>query len=263
MMDARRENDSAPTGPTPRVIALGGLDPRGGAGLVRDFVTAASLGAEAVVIATAWTDQSAAEVRGFEPRSPEAVCAALATAAEQGPSGAMAVKVGMVGTPGMAEAIAAALARFEGPVVFDPVLAASSGGSLFNGSPRALAPLLRRATLVTPNLAEAEALSGKTAAPTELAEAIRALGVRAVLIKGGHLTGAADDLLVDDRGARVFSAPRLPGPSPRGTGCALATAIAVALASGQDLDAALGSAKSWLHERIRHARRVGDEWHLG
>lgn len=241
---------------------MGGLDPGGGAGLVRDAATARALGAGVVLIGTAWTDQSRHGVRGFEPRDP----ARLRDAAETALAGAAAVKIGMVATPQLAEAILAALAGFGGPVVFDPVLAASSGGSLFRGQPADLLPLVRRATLTTPNLAEAAALAGMTVTSLDqartAARALVAAGAPAVLVKGGHLAGTATDLLVNAAGEESFEAVRLPGPSPRGTGCALATALAVELGRGRPLREAVAAAKGWLHERIRDARMVGDELQL-
>jgi hydroxymethylpyrimidine/phosphomethylpyrimidine kinase len=163
--------------------------------------------------------------------------------------------------------VAAALSGFEGPVVFDPVLAASSGGRLFEGEPDALLPLARRASLVTPNAREAAALAGGVVETVEEARGagrrLVAAGAAAVLVKGGHLAGDAVDVLVMRGGPeRAFAAPRAPGPAPRGTGCALATAIAVGLARGQDLPDAVAAAKAWLLDRIRAARPVGDERHL-
>jgi hydroxymethylpyrimidine/phosphomethylpyrimidine kinase len=248
-----------------RVVAIGGMDPSGGAGLVRDFLTAQARGAAAVLIGTAWTDQSRHGVRGFEPRAPDRVTDAIRQAlAPSGGTGA--VKIGMVATPALVEAILEGLAGFAGPVVFDPVLGASSGGGLFAGEPAGLMPLVRRATLTTPNLGEAAALTGSAVESVEEARragrALVAAGAPAVLIKGGHLAGAATDLLVTAGGQEVFSAPRLPGPSPRGTGCALATALAIELGRGRALREAIGTAKSWLHDRIGEARTVGDERHL-
>jgi len=166
-----------------------------------------------------------------------------------------------------AQAVLAALRGFAGPVVFDPVLGASSGGALYDGAPRELLALAARATLVTPNAGEAERLTGERVADLDGAAraggALLAAGARAVLIKGGHLSGEqAVDLLVTPEGTRTFAAPRLAGPSVRGTGCALATAIAVALGSGQSLADAVGSAKSWLHQALQRAVLVDDEWHL-
>jgi hydroxymethylpyrimidine/phosphomethylpyrimidine kinase len=258
------------------LVAVGGLDPSGGAGLLRDYCTATALGARVRLVGTAWTEQSPRGVAAVEPRAPDAVRAALAsalgTAGGTPGSGSRscetdAVKVGMVATPDLAQAIAEVLAVFRGPVVFDPVLAASSGGALFAGTPAALDPLVRRASLLTPNLAEAAALAGLPHVTTLedariAADRLRARGARAVLIKGGHLEGAAVDLLVTDDGAHTLAAERVPGPSPRGTGCALATAIAVELGRGRPLADAVAQAKAWLHTQIRLARTVGEERHL-
>lgn len=247
------------------VLAIGGLDPGGGAGLVRDFLTAEALGARALLVGTAWTMQSPAGVRAFEPRAADHlqqdVMAARALA-----GGGAAVKIGMVGTPALAAALVEALEGFAGAVVYDPVLGASSGGALYRGPIEGLAPLWRRATVVTPNLAEAAALTGRavTSAGDARAagEALVAAGARAVLVKGGHLEGPAEDHLVTAAGGRSFTAPRLPGPSPRGTGCALATALAVNLARGRALDEAVAEAKAWLHGRIASARSNEQERRL-
>jgi hydroxymethylpyrimidine/phosphomethylpyrimidine kinase len=245
------------------LVAVGGLDPGGGAGVIRDYYTATALGARVIVVGTAWTDQSPRGVASIEPREPSAVRAALERALS---SGTAAVKVGMVATPAIAEAIVTALVGFAGPVVLDPVLAASTGGALLAGPASALDPLVRRAWLVTPNLAEAAALTGRPVTTPDdargAAEALRQRGARAVLIKGGHLEGSPDDLLLSADGAAVLAGVRVPGISPRGTGCALATAIAVALGRGVPLAEAVAGAKSWLHVRIQQARMVGDERHL-
>jgi hydroxymethylpyrimidine/phosphomethylpyrimidine kinase len=253
----------------PYIVAIGGLDPGGGAGLVRDRLTATALGARVTLLGTAWTVQSRAGVQGVEPRPADAVGRALAEALREGadaPTGATAVKVGMVATPALVRALLEGLATFSGPVVVDPVLASSSGGRLFAGEPTELLPLLRRATLVTPNLAEAAALAGRAVATAEDAaaagHALLAAGCRAVLVKGGHLTGPPTDLLCSGETTLELPAARVPGPSPRGTGCALATAIAVALARGSTLAESIATAKAWLATQIAAARPVGAERHL-
>lgn len=251
------------------VVAVGGFDPTGGAGVVRDLLTGRTLGARVRLVPTAWTAQAAATgVGAIEPRDPtalgEAVSAALGAATALGP---VAVKVGMMPNATAAASVLAALRTFAGPVVVDPVLGASSGGDLYRGDLRDLLGLVARATVATPNAVEAARLTGQ--AISDLDGAARAgkslleAGARAVLIKGGHLEGAmAVDILVTPDGARHFSAERLPGPSVRGTGCALATAIAVGLARGRALADAVAEAKAWLHEAIQRAVAVGDEWHL-
>jgi hydroxymethylpyrimidine/phosphomethylpyrimidine kinase len=172
--------------------------------------------------------------------------------------------------PATAAALLEALGDYAGPVVVDPVLATSRGGALWAAGPRELLPLLRRATLVTPNSLEATALSERPLATADDAEAIgrwliEAEQLRAVLVKGGHLgspAGTVADILVTVSGAERFSRPRTPGPSPRGTGCALASAIAVRIGSGRSLSEAVGESGAWLARLIAAPVTVGDELHL-
>ena len=185
-----------------------------------------------------------------------------------------AVKIGMAVGPATAAAIVEALGDYAGPVVVDPVLATSRGGALWAGAPRELLPLLRRATLVTPNAVEAAALAECAVATAADAEAagrwlIEAERLRAVLIKGGHLgtdagppAGTVVDVLVTASGAERFVRPRTPGPSPRGTGCALGSAIAVNLGRGQGLAEAVAEAGAWLAQLIARPVAVVDERHL-
>jgi hydroxymethylpyrimidine/phosphomethylpyrimidine kinase len=264
---------SAQTGPA-TVVAIGGLDSSGGAGLIRDYLTGQALGVTVVLVGTAWTLQTAAGVASVDVRAPDRLQQAVRAALGAVRGGGVAVKVGMVAAAPQVAALVAALEGFAGPVVFDPVLRASSGGVLFDGDPAQLLPLLARATLVTPNLAEAEALTGAPVASADdarrAARRLLELGARAVLIKGGHLPGDADDLLAvggDPAAApaeHLLRAPRLPNPTPRGTGCALATAIAAALARPLPLPLpeAVAEAKRWLHARIAAAHTTGGEHHL-
>jgi hydroxymethylpyrimidine/phosphomethylpyrimidine kinase len=252
---------------SPQVVVVGGLDPGGGAGLLRDVATARSLGARAYAVGTAWTEQGPG-VHRVEPRAPEAVRDALAAALRS--LRPAATKIGMAVGPTTAAALIDGLTDYLGPVVVDPVLATSRGGSLWAGRPRDLLPLLRRATLVTPNAPETAALAeGSVATVEEAVAAGRALveteGLRAVLVKGGHLDPAATeatDVLVDARGATLIKHERVPGSSPRGTGCALATAIAVGLGRGQPVSQAVAEGIAWLAAAIGSATPTGDETHL-
>jgi hydroxymethylpyrimidine/phosphomethylpyrimidine kinase len=259
---------------------VGGVDPGGGAGLLRDLATAAALGVRAHAVETAFTEQGPGLHR-VAPRAPAAVGAALAEAlASLRPA---AVKIGMAVGPATGAALVEALGDYGGPVIVDPVLATSRGGALWQGAPRALLPLLRRATLVTPNSIEAAALTERPVVTAEDAEAsgrrlIEVEQLRAVLVKGGHLGGdlgghlAGDfaqragivvDVLVTASGAERFSRARSPGPGPRGTGCALASAIAVKLGSGRTLSEAVREAGTWLARLIAApVVTVGDERHL-
>jgi hydroxymethylpyrimidine/phosphomethylpyrimidine kinase len=255
-------------GSTPLIVAIGGVDPGAGAGLGRDLLTAHALGAQVRMVGTAWTEQTTDGVRSVEARAPKQLEDAVRCALRSPQPGA--VKIGMVPDPASAEAILRGLEGYAGAVVADPVLRASRGGGpLWAGPPGALLALLRRATVATPNIPEAEALTGLAIGTIDdvgaAAAALRAAGVPAVLVKGGHLTGGGDlvtDLLLTSAGERRYARPRVPGPSPRGTGCALATALAVQMASGRPLDEAVARATEWLAERIAAAVDVGDERHL-
>jgi hydroxymethylpyrimidine/phosphomethylpyrimidine kinase len=248
------------------VVVVGGVDPSGGAGLLRDVVTARARGARAVAVGTAWTEQGPG-VHQVEARAPEAVRDALGRALGAGPG---AVKVGMAVGPATAAAILEALGDFRGPVVLDPVLSSTRGGPLWAGAPAEILPLARRATLITPNAAEAAALTGGLVSTSVEAEAagrrlVEDEGVNAVLVKGGHLPEIGDeldDLLVTRGATRRLRHRRVPGAGPRGTGCALATAIAIELGRGRELGSAVQVAVAWLVDAIASARDAGGERHL-
>jgi hydroxymethylpyrimidine/phosphomethylpyrimidine kinase len=257
---AHRANSTG--GAAPAVLVLGGLDPSGGSGVVRDLLTARARGARPVVVGTGWTQQGPG-VHVVEARAPEALLAAV----RQGLAGVAAVKIGMVPNAAAAAAILEGLAGFEGPVVVDPVLASSRGGALWRGTTEELLPLLRRATLVTPNAREAEALTGVPVLDADgAARAATALldrGARAVLVKGGHLDGSqVTDTLARPGALRRLEHPRVAGGDVRGTGCALATAIAVELARGAELPAAVEAATTWLAESLAASVEAGGERHL-
>jgi hydroxymethylpyrimidine/phosphomethylpyrimidine kinase len=250
------------------VLVLGGLDPTGGAGLIRDVLTARALGATVLAVGTAWTVQGSTGRVTVEARAAHTLAAAVADALT---SDVQAVKVGLVPDEASALAVRDALdaAAFTGPVVVDPVLCSSSGHDLYRGPLAALDVLLCRATLVTPNAHEVARLAGRaevTDLPAALAaaRALCARGVRHVLVKGGHLADAttSTDLLVSQDESRSFSGPRIAGPSPRGTGCALATALAVELARGHAMPDAIAAAKRWLASQIATAEPAFGTWHL-
>ena len=217
----------------PSVLVLAGLDPSGGAGILADAEAVSASGGRPMCVATALTVQTRARAYSFTPVDPALVrdAAAWLLAEED----IRAVKIGMVGSGAVAAAIREVLAKARLPIVVDPVLASSSGASLFEGSAqeaRAAYLRLARGNILTPNLAEAEALSG---APPD-AESLLASGARAVLLKGGHGAGeiVTDVLAQTDAPTERFSAPRLAARA-RGTGCRLASALATHLALGKPL----------------------------
>jgi hydroxymethylpyrimidine/phosphomethylpyrimidine kinase len=247
------------------VLVIGGLDPGGGAGVLRDTLTAAAHGARPIVVGTAWTEQGR-QVHRVEARDAEALLDSVRQALAANPA---AVKVGMVPDSRSVKAILEGLRNFVGPIVVDPVLASSRGRPLFGGPADDLVPLLARATLVTPNTIEAAALSGlpvnDLAGVAAAARALAGQGKGSILIKGGHL--AADALVTDTLLANGelhrLSRERAGGGDVRGTGCALATAIAVRLGRGEPLLAAVEGAAEWLARARAAAVAVGGERHLG
>jgi hydroxymethylpyrimidine/phosphomethylpyrimidine kinase len=252
------------------VVLVGGLDPSGGAGVLRDLLTIVALGARGEVVGTAWTEQGVPATRAIETRAPERVQVALTAALARVRTVRNAVKIGMVASASIAQAIETALGSYDGPVVYDPVLQASTGDALYEGDRSTILAtilaLARRSTLLTPNLGEAAWLLDRPVGSESEARAaardLCALGIAAVLVKGGHLKGDATDVLLSPVGESILSSPRIAGPSPRGTGCALATAIAIGLARGEPVEHAVASAKTWMTRHIASARDVGGEWHL-
>jgi hydroxymethylpyrimidine/phosphomethylpyrimidine kinase len=229
-----------------RVLAIAGSDSGGGAGIQADIKTIAALGGYGMTAVTALTAQNTQGVFGVHPVPPEFIRRQIALVLDD--IGADAIKTGMLHSAEVIAAVVEEVARLapDAPLVVDPVMVAKGGHPLLE--PAAIAAvrelLLPRATLLTPNLPEAEALSGRRiAGPEEMAEAGRALlalGARAVLMKGGHLEGPeVTDLLVTCDGVRRFSHPRQETSSTHGTGCTLASAIATGLAQGLRLDAAV------------------------
>ncbi|MFW8636265.1 hydroxymethylpyrimidine/phosphomethylpyrimidine kinase [Cribrihabitans pelagius] len=230
------------------ILAAGGTDSSGGAGLTRDAAMAAALDVTLRPVVTAVTAQTDQAVEAVYPAAPEEVTAqvyaALATSPVPG-----AVKLGMIGAPGLAATLAEVLPT-ELPLVLDPVLKSSSGGALMLAD--GFGGLLHRAMLITPNLPELAALSGRSGCVEAQAAALLAAGAQAVLVKGGHAFGReSTDLLFTAAGAEhAFAAPRL-AVSRRGTGCSLATAIACYLAKGAPLPEACRAAKSAVHRWLQ------------
>jgi hydroxymethylpyrimidine/phosphomethylpyrimidine kinase len=254
---------SRPPGAPPRVLTIAGSDSGGGAGIEADLKTIERLGGYAMAAITAVTAQNTLGVQGSWPLPPEAVEAQVQAVAED--LGLDAVKTGMLGTGPLVEAAARALERLpEVPLVVDPVLVAKGGARLLaeDGIAVLVERLLPRATLVTPNWPEAEALSGHPVGSLAEAEAagqhLLARGAQAVLVKGGHGPGPeVVDLLVRREGTVRLAHPRLDTPHTHGTGCTLSAAIATGLAMGLDLEAAVDLGERFVQAALRHAPGLG------
>ncbi len=245
---------------TPIAVTIAGSDSGGGAGLQGDLKTFCALGVYGATVVTALTAQNTAGVSAIHDL-PAAFVTAQINAVFSDLKVA-AVKIGMLSQPAVIDAVAAGLDRWrQTKVVLDPVMVASSGDELL--APAAIDVLKRvlipRALVLTPNLPEAAALLGVPLARTQedmraQAEALLALGAKAIVIKGGHAQGRDSvDLLVDRSGAVALPLTRIASRNTHGTGCAFSAAIAAGLAKGMELEVATRFAKRYVHAAIAAA----------
>jgi len=234
------------------VLAVSGLDPSGGAGLLVDATVIRGFGLHPLTVQTGVAVQNTTRFASRHDASPELLREQLAVLGEEFLLGA--VKTGMLGTARIVEALSEWLTeRPRLPLVVDPVLRATSGGELSDLAARAVVVqrLLPRARVVTPNLAEAASLSGRTVERRDDVEgaavAILGLGVEWVLIKGGHLPkGRASDFLAGPDTRLWIEETRRDDRVVRGTGCALASGIAAGLAHGESVPDAVRGAKRFV-----------------
>jgi len=237
----------------PCVLVLAGLDPSGGAGLLADAEAIRATGARPLCVATALTVQTTRAARRFTPVDPALVAESARALLEE--EEIRAVKIGMIGGAAVADAVASALERHRRlPRVVDPILAASSGASLFEGPLSAARDAYLRlasGALLTPNAPEAGALLGIDRLDDPLAAAaLLGKGAAAVLLKGGHLSGNPTDFLFRPEGCERFSEPRIPVVA-RGTGCRLASGVAAGLALGTPLRDAVIAARKLVREYLQ------------
>lgn len=245
-----------------RVLIIAGSDSGGGAGLQGDIKTVTCLGGYASTAVTALTAQNTQGVFGIHDVPPDFVAQQIRLVLND--IGADAIKTGMLHSAEIIGAVAEVLKGCGVPLVVDPVMVAKGGAPLLQ--PEAVDALKSRllplAALVTPNTHEASLLTGLPIHTPEdmlhTARLIRALGSRAVLVKGGHLEGETiHNVLLSDAGEEMFTLPRLPSRHTHGTGCALASAIAVSLAQGMKLRAAVLRAQDYVSTAIENAPGLG------
>jgi hydroxymethylpyrimidine/phosphomethylpyrimidine kinase len=246
----------------PVVLSIAGFDPSSGAGVTADIKTLAAHGCYGAACITALTVQSTAGVRRVEPVSAELVRATLEEIAVDLPPAA--IRIGMLATAAVAEVVAEFLARKPAPhVVLDPIIKSSSGADLLDaGGVRVLRErLLPLATVVTPNVDEAAALTGKPVRDTRemraAAERFQQMGARNVVITGGHMDPPVDLLRAEDGSVREFPGRRIESRSTHGTGCAFATALAANLALGHALGESVQLAKDYVARAIEQAVPMG------
>ncbi len=232
----------------PRVLIIAGSDSGGGAGIQADIRTVTMLGGHPMTAITAITAQNTLGVQAVHPTPADIVIAQMRSVIDD--IGVDAVKIGMIGSAATAHAVADVLDTLAVPIVFDPVMIATSGSILANDATiAAFDRLMRSAAIVTPNLPELAALGGETA--------VRATGA-AVLVKGGHAEGdIVEDRLVTDDGETIWTHPRIETRHSHGTGCTLASGIATGLAAGMPLADAVGRAIAYVQAALAAAPGLG------
>jgi hydroxymethylpyrimidine/phosphomethylpyrimidine kinase len=233
----------------PRILSIAGSDSSGGAGIQADVKTITMLGGYAMTAITAITAQNTLGVQAVEPLSAALVAAQIDSCTAD--IGVDAVKIGMLGSADIANVVADRLERLGVPVVFDPVMVATSGGVLADAATiAAFERLMRVAMLSTPNVAELEALGGH--------DAMAARGI-AYLAKGGDAEGdlIEDVLVVPGQGPQRFAARRIPTRHTHGTGCTLSSAIATYLGRDLLLPEAVERARTFVRAALRAAPGLG------
>ncbi|MBV8729049.1 MAG: bifunctional hydroxymethylpyrimidine kinase/phosphomethylpyrimidine kinase [Acidobacteriia bacterium] len=242
-------------------LTIAGSDPSGGAGIQADLKTFHQFGVYGEAVITLLTVQNTRRAGRVEVTSAELVTEQLEAVLEDIPP--HAAKTGALGSAEVLCAVARLASTFPFPLVVDPVLMGKHGQRLLDGGALSVLrdQLLPCAELVTPNVPEAEVLAGiAIRSPEELREAaerIRAMGARAVLIKGGHREGPATDVLLTAEGWTEFMAARLETRHGHGTGCTYSAAVTAGLACGLTMVDAVAQAKRYLHEALASAPGLG------
>ena len=234
---------------SPRILSIAGSDSCGGAGIQADIKTITMLGGYAMTAITAVTAQDTCGVHAVEVLSPAIVGAQIDACAND--IGVDAVKIGMLGSAEIAQVVADRLERLSVPIVFDPVMVATSGSALADTQTiAAFERLMRIATLTTPNVPELAALGGE--------EAMRARRVSS-LAKGGDAEGeeVEDRLVVPGLDPVVWRSPRIATRHTHGTGCTLASAIATGLGAGLGLEEAIIRAREYVRAALIAAPGFG------
>ena len=246
----------------PKALTIAGSDSGGGAGIQADLKTFSAFRVFGMSALTAVTAQNSVGVSGVYNLPPEFVARQIDAVLDD--FGADAVKLGMLSTAPIIQAVAARLAAHrQAHVVLDPVMIAKSGDPLLQPDARAalIEAVLPLAEVVTPNLHEASVLADLPVATEkdmeEAARRIHARGPRHVLVKGGHLEESATDILWDGRAFTRFPGPRLDSNNTHGTGCTFSAAIAAGLAHGRALIDAVREAKAYVTAAIREGFQAG------
>lgn len=243
-------------------LTIAGSDSGGGAGIQADLKTFAALGVFGMSVITAVTAQNTREVRSVQNIDLSVIKDQLEAVFDDLP--VHAVKIGMLASRDIVDVVAHRLRHYQPPhVVLDPVMISKGGHALISDEAiDALKQhLLPVSTLVTPNIPEAEKLTGhEIRSEDDMKQAcltIKAMGAGAVLVKGGHLSGDANDVLYDGTHFHWFKAKRVKTKNTHGTGCTLSSAIAALLARDHKLPDAVAKAKQYMTVAITHSLEIG------
>ncbi len=248
----------------PIALTIAGSDSGGGAGIQADIKAMSALGVYAASVITALTAQNTCKVHSIYPVSTDFIQDQIHTVFED--LDIKAVKIGMLGTSAIIQAVADALRDYpQIPIVLDPVMVAKSGDKLLQDDAieSLKDSLLPMAQIITPNLPEAAVLTGMNE-PTSLdemrvvLEVFKEMQIKSILLKGGHLGGdTSDDLFFDGQIETCLSTPRINTTNSHGTGCTLSASIAAGLAKDLPLMDAVTQAKTYLSNALQHADTLG------
>lgn len=245
-----------------KVLTIAGSDCSGGAGIQADLKTFAAHGVFGMSVIVSVVAENTSRVLAIQDVTPEMIQQQIDAIFED--IGTDAVKIGMLSSPGSMEAVAAKLREYQpANIIIDPVMVAKNGCPLMN--PEAIDTLIRvmipLADVLTPNLPEAEKITGMPiTSPGDMEKAavlIYQMGCKNVLVKGGHATGDALDVLYDGEHFYQYNAKRIPTKNTHGTGCTYSSAIAANLALGMDLPKAVERAKQYVTTAIEHSLSIG------
>ena len=245
-----------------KVLTIAGSDSGGGAGIQADLKTFCAHGVYGMSVIVAVTAQNTQKVIDVQDIDPDIIEKQIDAVFED--IGCDAVKIGMISRIESIKTVSKKLKKYKPKsIVLDPVMISKSGYPLIN--PNAVETLVHEliplATVVTPNIPEAEKISGikiKTIEDMkEAAEVIYKIGPKSVLVKGGHLVNDATDILYDGKDITYIKSERINTKNTHGTGCTLSSAIASNLALGMDIKEAVREAKKYITTAIRHSLSIG------
>jgi hydroxymethylpyrimidine/phosphomethylpyrimidine kinase len=249
-------------GRIPCALTIAGSDSGGGAGIQADLKTFAALRVHGMSAITSVTAQNTTSVTAIQDIPPEVITAQIDAVQED--IGVDAAKTGMLHTGLIIEAVAETIAKYGFKVVVDPVMISKSGTMLLEPEAKRILVnrLLPLATVVTPNLPEASAISGTTIKSLDdsiaAAKEISRLGPKAVVVKGGHLAGnKAIDVLYAEKDVTILEIEKVESKTTHGTGCSFSAAIAAELAKGRSVGEAVSSAKELVHSSIKFGLEIG------